>query len=250
MSEVITTAPGTAIGAPSQRLNHGTILRQALAPFKMRDRWAQPIHLAYGACDLVRSSSSGELLALKGATELQRFEMACDADGILDRLPANEEISAALEQLGSALDVKPTERDYKILAGVLLDGLSIKSRDDGFIPTLTYVLEDVEPDAEEYAARYKPPSWVPVPAFAAAVDHLLRTHRVEYGKPPPIADIINLCRCHRLRLCEFRHQIVVVWNTRQRLTQIGNASAEDGEKFNDDAETTNATATGDDDWGF
>ena len=248
MSDVITTAPGTAIGAPSQRLSHGTILRQALAPFKMRDRWAEPIDLAYGACDLVRSNSRGELLSLKDTTERQRFFMACDADDILDRLPANEEISAALEQLGSALDVKPVERDYKILAGVLLDGLSIKSRDDGFIPTLAYVLEDVEPDADEYAARSKPPSWIPVPAFAAAVDHLLRTYRVEYGKPPPIADILNLCRRHRLRLCEIRNQIVMVWNTRQRLIEIGNASAEDEQKFNDDAETIE-TAPGDDDWG-
>jgi hypothetical protein len=227
----LTAPPGRAIGSANQqnqRIGHGTMLRVATAPLRLRDTWQAHVQrAAYKSGGLVRTDRDGQLVALKDSDKRDRFLLAVDADEHLDAMPERAEIGAVLDQLDKEIDTKPPLEEYQLLVGVLLDGLAIKAGDDcdGFQDALSYCLEYVEPGRDE--RRYKTPKHIPIAALAGAVEELLRTFRATYGRPPPIADVVDLSRKHRLRLCAFRDDMIGLWNTRQHLIQISNASSAD-----------------------
>ena len=53
----------------------------------------------------------------------------------------------------------------------------------------------------------KQPTEREVPAIAGAFNHLLDTYRPQYGKPPPIPDVLEECGRHSDRLIGLHDQI-------------------------------------------
>jgi hypothetical protein len=247
MNSELTSPAASVVGHPIDRPRHGDILRHAVAPLRARKDWQAAIDAAYDASTVVRRDGAGELIVLKHPlTPEYSFGLGLEADEHLEKLPPNEIIQAALDQIEAALTVKPTIESYHLLIGVLLDGLCIKAGDDvdGYIDGLGYLLEDVAPSRVERG--FKPPRWIPIPALAAAVEELLRTYRATYGKPPPNPDVIDLCARFRIQLLQFQNLLITVWNTRQSLVEINNGiAASDDDVVDDDSEPVD-----DEDWGF
>ena len=67
-------------------------------------------------------------------------------------------------------------------------------------------------------------SWIPIPALAAAIEQLWRTHRGNFGRPPPIPEVIEICTRYRQELGRLISDIVTVGRTRRRLTEIVRAT--------------------------
>jgi hypothetical protein len=183
--------------------------------------------VARQASGLVERNSNGELVALKQATErAERFQLHCRAYEVLDELPPKDEFVAAYKVVDEAINIKPAPKQYQLLAGIMLDGLAIKAGDDtdGFIQALSWCLVDAEPDAYERSSGPTPPPWIPIPALAAAVQELWRTHRGNFGRPPAIPEIIELCTRYRQDLVRLRSDILNLGRAQHRLGEIVKAT--------------------------
>jgi len=152
-------------------------------------------------------------------------------------LPPRDKIAAAFQVVNDAIRTEPTPKQHQLMVGLLLDGLFIKAGDDtdAYIQTLSWCLADAAPDACERSSGPKPPPWIPIPALAPAARELWLTYRGNFGRPPPIPDVLDLCTRYRKDLGMLRSDIVSVRRTRHRLAKIVRATED---------------ASPDEDWGI
>jgi hypothetical protein len=202
-----------------QRPSSGEIMAQALAPLKLADRWSGPIRIAEKAKDLVAVDNEGMFVALRTTDPAERMKLYHRANDAHGDLPDKREITAAFRIVEDAIQIEPKPDDYYLLGGLMLNAIFINASEtgDGFMEMLALALADVWPDVNDGRST---PGWIPIPALAAAVERIARTFRGNYGKPPYIADIIEMCRDKRRSLVCLRHNLLLVGRTQQRLGKL------------------------------
>ena len=101
--------------------------------------------------------------------------------------------------------VKPTSGEYQLLISKMLDVLSIKGCDgiDAYVETVAWTLGDV------WRANWESddiPEWVPIPALAKTIKRIWedRASWDNFGKPPPLPDIVDRSRNYRRDLAMVR----------------------------------------------
>ncbi len=194
----------------------------ALAPYRLLDELGSARRIAFEVRDLV-DLDQGELVALQKATDpAERWKLHCRAYGALEEMPQPEKIVGAFRNVSAAIATEPIAKEKKLLIGMLLNGLFVRSGEeaDGYISTLSWMLAEVQPDDFERSAFPKPPKWIPLPALADAISRIWKTRRDNYGRPPPIAEVLEECTKSRHNLALVRREIIKIGKTHNALREI------------------------------
>lgn len=212
---------------PEHSLSVARVMDQAMAPFRLGEEMEEAILIAYQARSLVQRDGDGDLIALKQAVDRpQRWALHCEAHGFIDELPQDDLITTAFNAVhGSITTTKPTFREYKMLAAVMLDGLGLKADDNtaAYVKSLAWLLSDCPP--RQYEEQTHPRKrWMPLPAVAAAIRQIWLTRSSDYGKPIPSCDVLDECGRHSNQLINLRGRIANLGSTRQRLVKIVQAT--------------------------
>lgn len=212
------------------RTDVATLLNTALAPFSLQERWSRSIRTAREAVKFVALDQNGELVALRDDADWTASR--AHAMEIQQKLPPLAKIAEAYKAVDQTIRVKPASEEYQLLTTKMLDVLGIRGGDDvdAYVEAVAWTLADVWP------ATWEPidvPTWVPIPAFAKAIKGIWedRSAWTNFGKPPPLPDIIERCTGHRRDLVQVRDNIDMLGRTRKRLSQIIQAVKEYEEDY-------------------
>ncbi|WP_161855589.1 hypothetical protein [Bradyrhizobium sp. CCBAU 051011] len=168
-NSVVTPIGGSLV--MQTRTGVAAIMNTALAPFILQEQWCGPIWAARDAASFVAVDKDGDLIAL--GDNIDWIASRARAVEIQQKLPPLADIAAAYKTVDQTLRVKPASGEYQLLASKMLDVLGIKGGDDtdAYVEALAWTL------AEVWRANGDPsgtPGWIPIPAFAKAVQHIWR----------------------------------------------------------------------------
>jgi hypothetical protein len=174
--------------APSRtkprRPNVAKIMAAALAPYSAADDLSEEA-INRNSDLLVREGGQLKVLKHLPAEREKRFDLHCRAHEVLESFPPPRQMIEAYCSVKSAIATKPTSRECKFMAGLMLDGLGIRAGDeiDGYIQMLAYALSDNDLDRSQ--------RWMPLSAIARAVKQVCTTYGETYGRPPPISTVLQ-----------------------------------------------------------
>jgi hypothetical protein len=199
-------------------------MNAALAPYRVLDDWGPARRAIFDARFLLDRDRHRALAVLERTTDpAERWKLHSRAHDVLDEMPSNEQLVAAHKAVTKAIETEPSARERKLMIGLMLDGFCISNSPtvDGYISILSYIPSDIPPDDfERSAAILKPPRWIPLPAIADTIKRMLLKWGADYGKPPPIAMLLEELTQSRASLARTRYQIAELGSARLALTKI------------------------------
>ncbi len=140
-----------------------------------------------------------------------RFKLHCRAYDAIDQIPIRS-LADAKSEISRAIHTKPLMPERCWLMGTMLNILGIRAGDDtdGYIEALAFELGNFQPDRSDWHLGL--PTWVPSYAIAHGVRRICTLKRGEnYGRPPPIWEVLEKCRESRVVL----HRVL------QEINQVG-----------------------------
>jgi hypothetical protein len=196
--------------------------------------------------ELARVDAGGHLICLdKATTEASRWRLGYEAADALRGMPAHTELRAAFRAIRRDLDTEPPIETRVELVTMMLDAQHITAS-DAYIQHLSWRLGDCPPLKTEKFKRWQP--WFSLATGARAIDEVLTTMRPEYGRPVPIADVLNVAGRNSSKLIGLYDEIHKLGWTRHRLGQVV-AATKDARPPDTSESLNRATAIDDDDEG-
>jgi len=194
--------------------------------------------------ELVRVDAKGRLLCLeKATTEALRWRLGYQATDALSCMPAYAELRAAFHAIQRDLDTEPPIETRVELVTMMLDAQHITAS-DAYIQHLSWRLGDCPPLKTENLKRWRP--WFSLATSARAIDEVLTTMRPEYGRPVPIADVLNVAGRNSSKLISLYGEINKLAWTQHRLGLVV-AATKDARPPDRSESLNRATAIDDDD---
>jgi hypothetical protein len=172
--------------------------------------------------DLLRVDDKKQLLCLQNTrTEAGRWRLGYRARDELSDLPACADVQAALHAIRRDLDTEPPIEHRVELVGMMLDVQGITA-DLSYIQYLAWKLGDCPQRKTETRKRSKP--WFSLVTISRTIDEVLTTLRPEYGRPVPVAEVLDIAGRNASDLIGVHHSIINLNNTIVRLHRIVDAT--------------------------
>jgi hypothetical protein len=173
----------------------------------------------------LRVNDQKQLLCLQNVattmTNNQAWRLNFRAKDDLRDLPALPDVQAALRAIRLDLDTEPPLESRVELIGGLLDVQGI-SPDLKYIQVLAWKLGDCPPRKTETNERNKP--YFSIATIARTIDEVWTTLRPEYGRPVPIADVLDIAGRNASEMIGLRNSTTRLNNTVVRLQRIVQAT--------------------------
>jgi hypothetical protein len=199
-------------------------LKTAMQVYRLEEQFERA-HAAAREVSRIIELDGGRFVALQRAkTREERFNIHCEAHAALEDFPGKDVLVSVRESVRLAIRTKPPGRDRSWLIGKMLDVLRINpDTTTEYVQALAWKLAECpKQPTEYYFSRRK--DWMPMPAIAATVNHVIETYKPEYGRPPDIPDLLSECGRHCNRLIRLHDDINELGSTWVRLTQVVQAT--------------------------
>jgi hypothetical protein len=203
-----------------QEISLPRALKSAMAVYRLEDQF-EKAHTAAREVSRILELDGGRFVALQRAkTREERFNVHCEAHAALEDFPGKDVLVSARESVRLAISTKPPGRERSWLIGKMLDVLRINpDTTPEYVQALAWKFAECPRQSTEfYFSRRK--EWMPMPAIAATVNHVIETYKPEYGRPPDIPNLLAECGRHCNRLISLHDDISELGSTWVRLTQV------------------------------